>query len=69
MNRESARKALDDALEERLKHMFQILADSFLGSTNAIATAKQNFNHGVGCSLEALAYADSVIDENFKDNT
>lgn len=67
MNRDAAHKALDEAFAERLKHMFQILADSFAGSTNAITAAKQHFNEGVGFSREAFAHATSVIDEQFKE--
>lgn len=66
MTRDEARKALDEAMAQRLDHMFQILADTFAGNPNAVESAKKHFSDGVGFSLEAYGFAAGVIDDKFK---
>lgn len=62
-----ALKALDDAFATRVDHMFQILADSYAGSPAALTAAQKHFSDGIAISIGALAFASSVIEQNFKE--
>lgn len=52
---------LREARRSRMDHMFNVLADSYAGSPNAIAAAKQHFRDGLRFTREATAFAAAEI--------